>query len=323
MRLVTVSPIVRLLIAGAVGLVLAGGVAAAGSSSPPPATSATPPTPPIPAVRPASLARHGAAGRLTQAQALQAAQTCATYAAAAGWANNGQYGGDLVIAVAVCVAESGGQPTIYYCDGTGTVAYYPPVHCPTGSYDRGLWQINSKYHPDVTDSCAFRAQCNADAAYRISDQGTDFAPWAVYDTDLYAQYLPAAQTAVSSLTAGVMSAAVFGVCAVPTQQAPGAPVAVGRCSRRVAAQQWTVTGGTVRDGNLCLAAGPGSSRPAVSLSTCGGGAGQTWTAYGQGQLKNAATGRCLDDPRASRRAGTVLRLARTCRQVRAKTWWLP
>jgi hypothetical protein len=110
----------------------------------------------------------------------------------------------------------------------------------------------------------------------------------------------------------------------PASLAPhGTAVAVGRCSRRVAAQQWTVTGGTVRDGNLCLAAAPSSSRPAVSLSTCGGGAGQTWTAYGQGQLKNAATGRCLDDPRASRHAGTVLRLARTCRQVRAKTWWLP
>ena len=316
MRVVTVSPIVKLVIVAAVSLVLAGGVAAAGSSAP------TPSAPPTPAVRPASLAPHGTAGRLTQAQALQAAQTCATYAAAAGWANNGQYGGNLVIAVAVCVAESGGQPTIYYCDGPGTVAYYPPVRCSTGSYDRGLWQINSKYHPEVTDSCAFRAQCNADAAYRISDQGTDFAPWGVYDTDLYAQYLGAAQTAVSSLTTGVMPAAVFGVCAVPVQQAPGAAVAVGRCGRRVAAQQWTVTGGTVRDGNLCLTAGSGGSQPAVSLSTCGGGAGQTWTAYGQGQLKNAGTGKCLDDPGSSRTAGTVLRLAR-CRQVRAKTWWLP
>jgi hypothetical protein len=322
MHAVTVSPIVRLVVAGAAGLVLASGVAAAGSSQP------TPPTPPAAAVRPASLAPYGTAGWLARAQALQAAQTCATYAAAAGWANNGQYGGNLVIAVAVCVAESGGQPTIYYCDGTGTVAYYPPVRCPTGSYDRGLWQINSKYHPEVTDSCAFRAQCNADAAYRISDQGTDFAPWAVYDTDLYAQYLAVAQAAVSSLTAGVMSAAVFGVCAVPTQQATGAAVAVGTCGRRVAAQQWTVTGGTVRDGNLCLAAGSagsagsGGSQPAVFLSACGGGADQTWTAYGQGQLKNAGTGKCLDDPGASRTAGTVLRLAH-CRQVPAKTWWLP
>jgi len=315
MRVVSESPIVRLVIAGAAGLVLAGGVAAAGASVPAPAT------PSAPAVHPASLAPDGAAGRLTAAEALQAAQACAPYAAAAGWANNGQYGGNLVIAVAVCVAESGGQPTIYYCDGTGKVAHYPPVDCPTGSYDRGLWQINSKYHPEVTDSCAFRAQCNADAAYQISDQGTDFAPWTVYDTDLYAQYLGAAQAAVSSLTAGVISAAVFGVCAVPTQQAPGAAVAVGKCGSHVAAQQWTVANGTVRNGTLCLAAGAGSGQPAVSVSACGG-AGQTWTAYGAGQLRNDGTGTCLDDPGGSQTPGTALRLA-NCAPARAKTWWLP
>jgi hypothetical protein len=326
-------------ILAAVSLVLIGGAAATGSSTP---------APPVPAVRPASLARHGAVGRLGPAQASQAAQTCAGYAAAAGWANNGQYGGDLVIAVAVCVAESGGQPSVYYCDGTGTLGYYPPVQCPTGSYDRGLWQINSRYHPEVTDACAFRAQCNADAAYRISDQGTDFAPWAVYDTDAYAQYLGAAQQAVSGLTAGAVPAARFGVCAMPAQPVPGAAVTAGRCGRHTAAQQWTVTGGTVRQGTLCLAAGTGPGRPAaedavtksrgprghrgvpggssprastVIVSTCGGGASQTWAPYGLGGLRNGGTGQCLRGPRI--RAGrTALRLA-GCTATRARTWWLP
>jgi hypothetical protein len=332
-------------ILAAVSLVLIGGAAATGSSTP---------APPVPAVRPAALARHGAVGRLGPAQASQAAQTCAGYAAAAGWANNGQYGGDLVIAVAVCVAESGGQPSVYYCDGTGTVGYYPPVRCPTGSYDRGLWQINSKYHPEVTDACAFRAQCNADAAYQISDQGTDFAPWAVYDTDAYAQYLGAAQQAVSGLTAGAVSAARFGMCAMPAQPVPGAAVTAGRCGRRTAAQQWTVTGGTVRQGTLCLTAGhsgqgpsdgvTGAFRPAggpgpsgsggvprkgavptrastVMVSACGGGASQTWVPYGLGELRNGGTGQCLRGPRV--RAGrTALRLA-GCTATRASTWWLP
>jgi hypothetical protein len=255
MRVVTASPVARLAILAVAGLVLIAGAAATGSSTP---------APPALRSRPASLAPRGAVGRLSPARALRAAQTCAASAAAAGWANNGQYGGDLVIAVAVCVAESGGQPNVYYCDGTGTIGYYPPVNCPGGSYDRGLWQINSKYHPQVTDTCAFSAQCNADAAYPISDEGTDFAPWAVYDTDGYALYLGAAQQAVSTLATGTLSAARFGVCAMPAQQVAGAAVTAGRCGRRPAAQQWTVAGGTVRQGTvrqgtLCLGAATGPS----------------------------------------------------------------
>jgi Lysozyme like domain/Ricin-type beta-trefoil lectin domain len=314
MRSVTAAPIARTAILAAVSLVLIGGAAATGSSTP---------APPAPAVRPASLARHGAVGKLGPAQVSQAAQTCAGYAAAAGWANNGQYGGDLVIAVAVCVAESGGQPSVYYCDGTGTVGYYPPVQCPTGSYDRGLWQINSKYHPEVTDACAFRPQCNADAAYQISDQGTDFAPWAVYDTDAYAQYLGAAQHAVAGLTTGAVSAARFGVCAMPAQPVPGAAVTAGRCGRRTAAQQWTVTGGTVRQGTLCLSAVTGAPPRAstVIVGTCGGGASQTWAPYGLGELRNGGTGQCLRGPRI-RGGRAALRLA-GCAATRARTWWLP
>jgi lysozyme-like protein/ricin-type beta-trefoil lectin protein len=317
MRAVTAAPVARLAILGAVSLVLVGGAAASRAGTP------APPAPALrPALRPASLAPYGAAARLGPAQALRAAQTCAAYAAAAGWANNGEYGGDLVIAVAVCVAESGGQPSIYYCDGTGTVGYYPPVNCPGGSYDRGLWQINSKYHPEVIDACAFGAQCNADAAYQISDQGTDFAPWAVYDTDAYAQYLGAAQQAVTGLAAGALSAAEFGVCAAPAQPVSGAAVTVGRCGRRTAAQQWTVAGGTVRNGALCLTAGSAGSRPAVTMSSCGGGASQTWAPSGPGQVENGATGRCLHDPGGRRATGTALNLA-GCRATRAKTWWLP
>lgn len=321
MPAVTAWPIVRLAVAGLACLMLIGGAAATGASTP------AVPTPHTPLIKPASLAPRGVAGRLAPARALRAAQNCAAYAAAAGFANNGQYGGDLVIAVAVCVAESGGTASIYYCEGSGLVAYYPPVNCSSGSYDRGLFQINSRSHPDVTDVCAFSPQCNAAAAYRISDQGTDFAPWAVYDSDLYAQYLGAAQAAVSGLTAGTVTAANFGVCAVPAQRAAGAAVAVGRCGRRGTAQRWTVTGGTaltggaVRQGALCLAAGSGAGQPAVAVSTCSGDPGQTWTVTGAGQLR-AQGGRCLTDPRGSRVVGTALGLAR-CRVTRRQTWWLP
>lgn len=47
-----------------------------------------------------------------------------------------------------------------------------------GSRDRGIFQINDKAHPDVSDDCAFNPQCAVRAALRISKNGTDWGPWA-------------------------------------------------------------------------------------------------------------------------------------------------
>jgi len=312
MRVVTVSPVARLAVLLVTGLVLLGGSAATGASTVPP-----------PQARPrlASLAPRGAAGPLTRAQAATAAQSCAAYAAAAGWANNGYYGGNLVTAVAVCVAESGGNPAVYYCDGTGSDGIYPPVSCPGGSYDRGLWQLNSKAQAGVTDACAFRPRCNANAAYAISAAGASFSPWATYGSTAYGHYLGAAQAAVRGLDSGALASAVFGVCATRSAPAPGAAVVVGACGRSLASQQWTVAAGTLRAGPLCLAAGSGGL-PAVTMGTCDGDPGQTWTAAGPGELKDGRTGQCLHDPGASRAAGTPLTLS-ACLSTRGRTWWLP
>src|ERR1700733_14794009 len=114
------------------------------------------------------------------ARVTSAAQTCISYAAAAGWANNGR----LVPASAVCLAESGGQAAVYYCDATGHDGDYPPVKCP-GVYDRGLWQLDSAGQSAVTDACAFAPQCNADAAYAVSAGGLSFAAWSVYVNGVY------------------------------------------------------------------------------------------------------------------------------------------
>lgn len=46
-----------------------------------------------------------------------------------------------------------------------------------GSVDRGLFQINSKAHPEVTDAVAYSAHGAAVAAYAISKGGTDWSPW--------------------------------------------------------------------------------------------------------------------------------------------------
>ena len=61
-----------------------------------------------------------------------------------------------------------------------------------GSIDRGLWQINDYWHPEISDSCAFDCQCNANGAYSISSGGKDWTPWATYNSGAYEKYMSAA-----------------------------------------------------------------------------------------------------------------------------------
>ena len=90
-------------------------------------------------------------------------------------------GGDIATAVAVALAESGGDPAARNVNSDGSV-------------DRGLWQINSHWHPEVTDGCAFDAACNAHAAYVISNGWTDFSPWVTYTNGAYQRFLAQTQT---------------------------------------------------------------------------------------------------------------------------------
>ena len=45
------------------------------------------------------------------------------------------------------------------------------------SLDRGIFQINQKFHPEVTNECAFNAKCNIDAAYNIWKKNGNFNQW--------------------------------------------------------------------------------------------------------------------------------------------------
>ena len=92
------------------------------------------------------------------------------------------------IAVAVALAESGGR--------TDAVHQNPG---PPPSTDRGLWQINSRFHPEVSDAQAFDPNASTDAARRISAGGTNWTPWHVFTSGAYQQQLPAAQAAVARL----------------------------------------------------------------------------------------------------------------------------
>jgi len=85
-------------------------------------------------------------------------------------------GNGLAMAYAICMAESGGR-----ANATNSVGNSHGV-------DRGLFQINSYYHPEVSDAQAFNALANAKAAYRISHGGTNWNAWSTYHNGAYKQY---------------------------------------------------------------------------------------------------------------------------------------
>jgi len=117
------------------------------------------------------------------------ANKCAEAADKAGWR-----GDDLVIATAVSLAESG-------CDPKATNTNGPTSGCSSGSTDRGAWQINDCYHGEVSDTCSFKLQCNANAAHDIwADAGSSFQPWTTYNTRVFKYYLNEARRAVKHVT---------------------------------------------------------------------------------------------------------------------------
>lgn len=83
----------------------------------------------------------------------------------------------LNIAVAVALAESGGN----------TQAYNPEIaaNTPDGSGSRGLWQIYGVAHPEYNNDSAFNPQVNAQAAYKVfREAGNRFTPWSTYNAGM-------------------------------------------------------------------------------------------------------------------------------------------
>jgi hypothetical protein len=112
--------------------------------------------------------------RLTPAQ-------IATAAAGAGFTGTG-----LRDAVAVALAESGGNPTAV---NTNADRWH--------SRDRGLWQINDHWHPEVSDAAAFNPATAAQAAYRISGGGKSWSAWSTWNNGAAAAQLGRAQLAAA------------------------------------------------------------------------------------------------------------------------------
>lgn len=95
----------------------------------------------------------------------EAARLCFNY----GW----RHIDELLNAVRIMDAESGRRTSATY---TNT----------DGSRDRGLFQINDRWHPNVTDDCAYNALCNIKAARQIyKDWNHTWNAWSAYKNGSY------------------------------------------------------------------------------------------------------------------------------------------
>jgi hypothetical protein len=274
------------------------------------------------AVRLTRFQPDGTPVRLTGAALATAASHCAAWAANAGFASNGYLAGSLATAVAVALAESNCDPSACF-DNTTKTSCTPPG--PAGdSVDRGAWQLNSKVPGATSNKCAFSGPCSATAAYNVESQdGTFFAAWVRYQTDYFAGFLPAAQTAVNALRAGTVTSGINGSCLGYPRDRVNAEAILENCGSAAADQIWQVQGTVLRTrGGLCLAARSArGSGPAV-LRRCGASSLQRWLAHGDASLDNAGARRCLTDPRGADKPGAVIQL-QPCRGARSQTWYRP
>lgn len=82
---------------------------------------------------------------------------------------------DCKVALAVSQAENGTRE----CD---RVSIKPNKD---GTIDRGLWQLNSRYHPFITDCLE-----NTKRAYEIyKSRGNSFSAWSAFNNGSYKKYL--------------------------------------------------------------------------------------------------------------------------------------
>lgn len=82
------------------------------------------------------------------------------------------FGDRTTVALCIAGAESGWRPDAVNVNDDG-------------SRDRGIFQINSRWHPDVPDDEAFNPRANALHAYRLSAGGDDRSAWAQLTRTLY------------------------------------------------------------------------------------------------------------------------------------------
>jgi hypothetical protein len=107
----------------------------------------------------------------------------AQYAAAAGFT-----GGDLVTAVAIALAESGGNPSNYNKEPQDVPGNFGRSSPDDGLGSYGLWQIYLAAHPEFAGENLLDPQTNANAAYAIYAVAGGFHPWSTYTSGEYGMY---------------------------------------------------------------------------------------------------------------------------------------
>ena len=68
-----------------------------------------------------------------------------------------------------------------------------------GSIDRGIWQINSRWHKEVSDVCAYNPECSTVQAFRISKNGKSFSQWVTFTSGAWIAYQPRAREAMKEI----------------------------------------------------------------------------------------------------------------------------
>lgn len=139
----------------------------------------------------------------TQLSALQIAQL----ARGAGFTGSG-----LVTAIAVALEESGGWTRATFTNSDQW-----------RSVDRGLWQFNNHWHPEISDDDAFTPAAAARHAYRVSAGGADWSQWSAVKSGAISKTMAAAQAAA----AGVDARSPATGATVQFEQAPIGPAVPG------------------------------------------------------------------------------------------------
>jgi len=92
-------------------------------------------------------------------------------------------GADLIRAVAIALAESGGRTDAYNPENAAGTA--------PGSGSRGLWQIYGTAHPEFNNASVLDPQANANAAYKVyREAGNRFTPWSTWNVGIANKIIP-------------------------------------------------------------------------------------------------------------------------------------
>jgi len=105
----------------------------------------------------------------------------------------------LQTAVAIAHAESGFNSTAYNPESAAGT--------PIGSGSRGLWQVYGKAHPEYNNDGTYDPATNANAAYRISGNGSSFGPWSTFTNGQYLQFMNTVSGGAASVGSTVQQAA--------------------------------------------------------------------------------------------------------------------